>query len=101
MASSCESRNERAYVNCVPATKGRVAAICCCCGRRSKPSTPDKNGEPNLWEIGRGWSEAPYPHEFKHDDGSVGSTFTCPPCNKRLAAGETLTHRDHYVRNVL
>lgn len=79
--------------NFAPATQGRVVALCVHCGKRSKPSRPDKDGEPNLFEIGRGWSEAPYPHDFKHDDGSVGSTFTCPTCNKRLRAGEALLTR--------
>lgn len=81
-------------VNCVSATKGRVAAICCHCGKRSKPCQPDSDGEPDTFTIGRGWSSAPYPHDFKHEDGSAGSTFTCPACNKRLHAGETLRTRD-------
>jgi hypothetical protein len=76
--------------NCVPVRGGRVAAICQCCGRKSRSCKPDKDGEPVLWEMGRGWSEASYPHNFTHDDGSVGSTFTCPACNARLRAGETL-----------
>jgi hypothetical protein len=45
--------------------------------------------------MGRGWSEAPYSHDFRHDDGSVGSTFTCPSCNRRLAAGEALRLRNY------
>jgi hypothetical protein len=82
------------YANCAPSTHGRVVALCCCCGKRSKPCTPDKDGEPSMWDIGQGWSEAPYPHDFKHPDGSVGSTFTCPACNKKLRAGEVLVMRD-------
>src|ERR1700682_5364808 len=89
------------HVNCLRTSGGRVVAVCCCCGRRSKPSKPDDDGEPVLWEIGSGWSEAPYPHSFKHDDGSVGSTWTCPSCNKRLRAGEALLMRDgKTTRNV-
>lgn len=84
-----------AYVNYVRSTLGRVVAICECCGRRSKPCKPDTDGEPNLWEIGRKWSEAPYPHDFVHPDGSVGSTFTCPACNARLRAGESLKCRNY------
>lgn len=83
-----------AYANVAPSTRGRVVALCCHCGKRSKPARPDKDGAPNAWEIGFGWSSAPYPAAFKHDDGSVGSTWTCPPCNKRLRAGEVLLTRD-------
>jgi len=91
------------YVNYVQVRGGRVAAICQCCGRRSRSTKPDKDGEPSLFEgtgIGRGWSEAPYPHSFKHADGSVGSTFTCPKCNARLRAGETLRMRGYLIRSV-
>ncbi len=73
---------------------GRVVALCEFCGRRSRSSKPDADGEPELWEIGRGWSEAPYPHNFVHGDGSVGSRWSCPACNRRLNSGETLTQRD-------
>lgn len=85
---------KRTWQNFAPSTRGRVVALCQCCGRRSKPCDPDKDGEPDTFYIGRGWSSAPYPHEFRHEDGSVGSTFTCPTCNKRLRAGETLVLRD-------
>jgi hypothetical protein len=40
-------------------------------------------------------AEAPYPHAFVHDDGSVGSTWTCPSCNARLRAGESLRLRNY------
>jgi hypothetical protein len=87
------------FVNYAPSTRGRVVAICECCGRRSRPTSPNADGEPSLFEgfpgPGRGWSEAPYSHSFRHDDGSVGSTWTCPACNKRLRAGEALTLRDY------
>lgn len=86
------------YVNHARSTKGRIAAICECCGRRSKPTKPNFKGEPELWEIGRGWSQAPFPADFKHPDGSVGSTYTCPACNKRLAAGEELKCRNYEVK---
>jgi hypothetical protein len=48
--------------------------------------------------MARGWSEAPYPVDCEHSDGSHGSTYTCPKCNKRLHAGETLTLRE-YLRS--
>ncbi len=76
-----------AYVNHVRG--GRVAAICECCGRRSKSTKPNHKGEPELWEIGFGWSQAPYPADFKHDDGSVGSTYHCPSCCARSASSRT------------
>jgi hypothetical protein len=74
---------------------GRVAAICACCGQRSRAGKPDRDGEPDLFDLGRGWSETPFPHAFKHADGSVGSKFTCPSCNKKLKAGDSLTLRDY------
>jgi hypothetical protein len=83
------------YVNYAPSTKGRVVAICEHCGKRSKPCRPDTDGEPHLWGVGRGWSQAPYPPDFQHDDGSIGSTWTCPACNKRFDAGESLKIRQY------
>lgn len=83
------------YANSASASRTtKVVALCQFCGKRSKPCWPDKDGEPEMWDIGNGWSESPYPHDFVHADGSVGSLFTCPPCNKRLRAGEVLTTRD-------
>jgi hypothetical protein len=82
------------HANCAPSTRGRVVALCCCCGKRSKPCLPDKDGEPDTFAISRGWSVAPYPHDCQHSDGSVGSMFTCPSCNERLRAGEVLVLRD-------
>jgi hypothetical protein len=98
--SQLSTPRESGYVNYVPASGGRVRAVCECCGRRSKPCQPDKDGEPRLWDIGSGWSEAPYPHDFKHDDGSVGSTFSCPACNKRLDAGEAIKVRNYIARKI-
>ena len=71
----------------------RVRAICQCCGHMSRPVLPEKDGEPDLWKMGRGWSTAPFASDCRHDDGSVGSFFTCPACNKRLRSGETLQVR--------
>jgi hypothetical protein len=89
-------------VNYVQARGGRVRAVCECCGRKSKPCTPDRHGEPDVFQLGGGWSEAPYPHDFKHDDGSMGTTFTCPACNKRLSTGEALrTRTGGWVKEVV
>lgn len=71
----------------------RAAAICEFCGRKSKFTDVNEHGEPDLWKMGRGWSEAPYPADSQHDDGSTGSKYTCPACNKRLRSGESLETR--------
>lgn len=81
------------HINYTPARNGKSMAVCHCCGKRSSPAPVDKDGEPDLWEMARGWSQAPYPHKFQHKDGSFGSLYTCPSCNKRLASGETLQVR--------
>lgn len=80
-------------VNYIATSPGRAAAVCQCCGHRSRVVRSNLHGEPEIWNMGRGWSTAPFPHDCKHDDGSVGSTFTCPACNKRLHNGETLQLR--------
>lgn len=80
-------------LNHAPARDGRVAAICACCGRRSRPVKPEADGEPDLFAMPRNWSQAPYPADCQHRDGSVGSTYTCPSCNGRLRKGETLQRR--------
>lgn len=81
--------------NHVAASCGRACAICQCCGRRSRPARADKDGEPDLFDMARGWSTAPFPADSVHRDGSTGSTFTCPACNKRLRKGETLQLRSY------
>ena len=78
---------------------GQYSAICQCCGRKSRPATPLRPGEPDLFTMARGWSTAPFPADFIHSDGSRGSTFTCPDCNKRLRSGESLVLRA-YLREV-
>lgn len=87
--------NKGIAVNYVAASNGRVRAVCQCCGSKSKPAKPCSDGEPDLFYLGRGWSEAPYPDDCVHSDGSRGSTYTCPKCNKRLYAGESLTLREY------
>lgn len=79
---------------------GQSSAICCCCARKSRAVAVDSGGEPDLWKMPRNWSQAPFPAAFKHDDGSLGSTYTCPTCNARLRRGETLQRRGMAVRNV-
>lgn len=68
----------------------KASAVCQCCGRRSRPVETDRDGEPELFDLARGWSQAPFPARFRHPDGSLGSKYTCPACNARLKRGETL-----------
>jgi hypothetical protein len=72
---------------------GKAAAVCCFCNRKSRPTEVCSDGEPDLWKMPQGWSQAPYPADFQHRDGSLGSTYTCPACNKLLRRGETLKLR--------
>lgn len=82
-------------INYEQTARGNVKAVCLCCGRRSPPSKPGGSGEPELWNMPANWSQAPLPASFQHQDGSVGSTHTCPACNKKLHAGETLFVRSY------
>jgi hypothetical protein len=77
-------------VNYVATSAGKVRAVCEFCDKRSAPVRADDDGEPCMWSVGRGWASAPYPHDFVHRDGSTGSTWICPDCNRRLNAGESL-----------
>lgn len=79
-----------AVVNFVPTKTGKVRAVCEFCDRRSGPVKADDDGEPCMWRLAPGWASAPYPPDFVHDDGSKGALWTCPACNKRLDAGESL-----------
>lgn len=73
----------------------RVRAVCEICGRKSASVVPDADGEPDLWKLARGWSTAPFPPDFVHEDGSVGSNFTCPACNAAFRAGARLRARSY------
>lgn len=81
-------------VNHIRTARGAVMAVCQCCDRRSRSVRPNDQGEPDLWNMPQGWSEAPYPADCAHSDGSMGSSYTCPACNKRLHKGETLQLRN-------
>jgi hypothetical protein len=70
-----------------------IRAQCQCCDRQSRPVQPDAVGEPDLWRMARGWSQAPFSPDFKHSDGRTGSLYTCPSCNTKLRAGLTLQRR--------
>lgn len=72
---------------------GKVAALCQFCAKQARATKPNDNGEPDLWTMARGWSEAPFPAGHPHADGSTGSRYTCPACNALLRAGRTLRTR--------
>lgn len=80
-------------INHTTVRNGRSCAVCCCCNRKSRATPVDDDGEPDLWKMGSGWSQAPLPANYVHRDGSIGSTYTCPSCNARLNKGETLQLR--------
>lgn len=79
--------------NFIRTRTGRVRAICECCGRISASLPPGDDGQPSMWDLPKNWSTAPYFADSLHDDGSIGSTFTCPSCNERLHRGERLQLR--------
>lgn len=81
------------FINSTPVRNGKASAVCACCNKKSRPVAVDRQGEPDMWMITRGWTSAPYPADHVHNDGSKGSTWTCPACNKRLRAGESLKLR--------
>ncbi len=80
-------------MNTVTTASGRVRAVCESCGRMSRPVTPRSDGRLFLFDLSRGWSEAPYPPTFTHPDGSTGSLWQCPACARRLDRGEGLPSR--------
>lgn len=82
-----------AHVNSVAARNGKAAAVCSCCNRKSRPVYVCREGEPDLFRLSVGWSQAPFNVDFVHSDGSRGSMFTCPECNKKLHRGEVLKMR--------
>lgn len=77
-------------VNFVSTRTGKVRAVCEFCDCKSGPVEPARDGEPSMWDLPRGWWCAPYPRDFVHEDGSTGTLFTCPNCDKRLDKGESL-----------
>jgi hypothetical protein len=81
------------HVNHTPVRNGKSSAVCRFCGRTSRAVAVCDDGEPDLFHLQRGWSEAPYPADCEHSDGSVGSLFSCPKCNQRLRSGERLKWR--------
>lgn len=62
---------------------GKVRAVCHDCGKKSAWVAPDSTGQPEVFDMVPGWSVAPYPVDYLHIDGSHGSQFWCPSCNRR------------------
>lgn len=90
-----------APLNTVRTRTGRLRPVCNVCNRQGAGQRPDFDGQPSMWAMPRGWSTAPFPADFTHRDGSTGSTFTCPSCNKQLRAGACLQLRSGgFVRRV-
>ena len=73
------------YVNYIETTNGKVQAVCCCCGRISTAVIPDTDGQPDLAWL-PAWVIVPSNYGFVHVDGSVGSKWNCPSCDKKLSA---------------
>lgn len=86
------------YVNLIAYSTGKVSAVCQYCERKSRPVAPArpprKDGRPSVMDLAAGWSEAPYPADTVHEDGSTGSLWTCPSCTKILRGGGELVTRD-------
>lgn len=82
-----------APVNHVEISPGLASAVCQCCGKRSRPARTDSSGEPDLWDMAQGWSQAPFPASYVQPDGSVGSTYHCPSCNGWARKGRRLQVR--------
>ena len=86
-------RPGRPVVNTVTTASGRVRACCEFRGRMSRPVALVSDGRLSLFDLPRGWSEAPFRPTFTHPDGSTGSLWQCPACRCRLERGEGLPSR--------
>jgi len=68
-------------------TPGRGRPVCEFCGASTRADVPLHDGQRiSLWEmfdLPRGWSTSPFPAGHVHGDGSVGSTYCCPRCNRQ------------------
>lgn len=89
--------NKLPYTNLIFLKSKNVKAVCQFCGKKSKPVPLAKNGEADCFELSIGWAVVPYPTSFLHSDGSVGSMYTCPSCNKLLKSGSGRKLRDYLV----
>ena len=81
--------------NVIQTDDGRQSAVCEFCGRTAPPARPTRQAGTrlSLFDLPQGWASAPYPDTFVHPDGSTGTQWSCPTCNRRLDAGESLYSR--------
>lgn len=80
-----------APLNVVQLATGNVRLVCEYCGRRSGPRATS-----HLSDLPLAWSMAPYPADFVHSfDGSSGSLYACPTCNKNPIGRRPLLTRGH------
>lgn len=85
--------------NMVKTSAGLVRAVCRFCGKKSAAGKPGSDGQPDLFRMGAGWWEAPFSADYVHkSDGSVGSLYTCPACDKRSRSGEPLQMRAYIAQ---
>ena len=81
-------------INVVHTAAGLQSAVCQFCGRTSRPVRATRPGDRlSLFDVPAGWSCAPYPEDFVHEDGSTGTQWCCRKCGRRLASGESLYSR--------
>lgn len=85
---------ENKNVNYQSNINGKAAAICECCGKQSKYVPTNSSSEPSIFYLSD-WSISPFPKDFIHNDGSIGSIYHCPSCDKQLSAGKTLKTRSY------
>ncbi len=64
----------------------KASAVCEWCNKHSRPVRRNGRGEPDLWELPVGWSIAPHSADVVHADGSSGSLWTCPTCQRQRGA---------------
>ncbi len=82
-------------MNTLTTASSRVRAACEFCGGMSRPVPLAADGRLFLFDLPRGWTEAPYSPTFTHRDGSTGSLWQCPACVRPQRRGEGLTSRAH------
>lgn len=73
-------------INQIPLKSGLILLVCQYCGRTSSPRH-------NRSDLPAGWWVTPQLADVVHPDGSRGTTFKCPECAARSAAGDSLMPR--------
>lgn len=80
-------------VNVLATLTGKLRPVCEFCGKIGRAVAPSLPGRLTIMDVAQGWTSAPYSPEFIHPDGSAGTKWTCPACQKRLDRGEVLRTR--------